>query len=73
MIRVAQYLLRWTGEARYADYIERALYNGILVQQKPNTGVVAYFLPLQPEKSLGLRDARLLVLPRHFGSSPGNV
>lgn len=48
MVRVAQYLLRWTGEARYADYIERALYNGILAQQNPNTGLVAYFLPLQP-------------------------
>lgn len=48
MIRVAQYLLRWTGEARYANYIERALYNGILAQQNPNTGLVAYFLPLQP-------------------------
>lgn len=48
MIRVAQYLLRWTGDARYADYIERALYNGVLAQQNPNTGLVAYFLPLQP-------------------------
>ncbi|HET7538024.1 MAG TPA: beta-L-arabinofuranosidase domain-containing protein [Candidatus Didemnitutus sp.] len=48
MIRVAEYLYRWTGEARYADYIERALYNGILAQQNPNTGLVAYFLPLQP-------------------------
>jgi hypothetical protein len=48
MIRVAQYLLRWTGEARYADYIERALYNGVLAQQNPFTGAVAYFLPLQP-------------------------
>lgn len=48
MIRVAQYLVRWTGEARYADYIERALYDGILAQQNPNTGMVAYFLPLQP-------------------------
>lgn len=48
MIRVAHYLFRWTGEARYADYIERALYNGILAQQNPHTGLVAYFLPLQP-------------------------
>lgn len=48
MIRVAQYLFRWTGEARYADYIERALYNGILAQQNPHTGMIAYFLPLQP-------------------------
>ncbi len=48
MIRVAQYLLRWTGEARYADYIERALYNGVLAQQHPHTGMIAYFLPLNP-------------------------
>ncbi len=48
MIRVAQYLLRWTGDSRYADYIERALYNGILAQQNPYTGAVCYFLPLQP-------------------------
>lgn len=48
MIRVAQYLLHWTGDARYADYIERALWNGILAQQNPHTGMVAYFLPLQP-------------------------
>lgn len=48
MVRVAQYLLRWTGEARYADYIERALYNGILAQQNPHTGMIAYFLPMEP-------------------------
>ncbi len=48
MVRVAQYLLKWTGEARFADYIERALYNGILAQQNPNTGLIAYFLPLEP-------------------------
>ena len=53
MIRVAQYLLRWTGEARYADYIERALYNGILAQQNPCTGMVSYFLPLQPGAKKG--------------------
>jgi len=48
MVRVAQSLFRWTGEARYADYIERALYNGLLAQQNPHTGLVSYFLPLQP-------------------------
>lgn len=48
MIRVAQSLLRWTGDSRYADYIERALYNGILAQQNPHTGLVTYFLPLNP-------------------------
>ncbi len=48
MVRVAQDLFRWTGDARYADYIERALYNGILAQQNPQTGMVTYFLPLEP-------------------------
>lgn len=48
MLRVAQFLFRWTGDARYASYIERALYNGILAQQNPNTGMVAYFLPTGP-------------------------
>ncbi|MFB3882190.1 MAG: beta-L-arabinofuranosidase domain-containing protein [Armatimonadota bacterium] len=48
MIRLADYLLRWTGEALYADYIERNLYNGILAQQHPQAGMVSYFLPLEP-------------------------
>jgi DUF1680 family protein len=47
MMRLANYLLRWTGYVTYADYIERNLYNGILAQQHPETGMVAYFLPLQ--------------------------
>lgn len=32
MMRLAEYLLRWTGEAKYADYWERNLWNGILSQ-----------------------------------------
>jgi len=48
LIRLADYLLRWTGEAGYADYIERNLYNGILAQQNPETGMVAYYLGLEP-------------------------
>ena len=47
MMRLAEYLLRWTGDISYADYWERNLYNGILAQQHPQTGMVAYFLPLQ--------------------------
>lgn len=48
MIRLADYLFRWTGDPAYADYIERNLYNGILAQQNPRTGMIAYFLPLEP-------------------------
>ena len=47
MIRLADVLYRWTGDADYLDYIELNLTNGILAQQHPDTGMVAYFLPLQ--------------------------
>ncbi len=47
MNRLASYLLRWTGDPEYADYRERNLYNGILAQQHPATGMVTYYLPLR--------------------------
>lgn len=46
MMRTADYLYRWTGDAKYADYYERNLYNGVLAQQNPNDGMIAYFLPM---------------------------
>ena len=46
MMRLADYLLRWSDDPRYADYWERNLWNGILAQQHPDTGMIAYFLPL---------------------------
>lgn len=45
MVRTANELLRFTGKKEYADYIERALYNGFLAQQNPYTGMPTYFLP----------------------------
>lgn len=48
MVRTAEYLYRWTGDTRYADYIERALYNGFLAQQNGQTGMPSYFLPMAP-------------------------
>ncbi len=48
MMRLADYLFRWTGDVKYADYIERNLYNGILAQQNPRTGMINYFLALEP-------------------------
>jgi DUF1680 family protein len=47
MMRLTEYLLRWTGDVSYLDYWERNLYNGILAQQNPETGMVAYFLPMR--------------------------
>lgn len=48
MVRTANYLLQWTGDSKYADYIERALYNGFLAQQNKFTGMPDYFLSLVP-------------------------
>lgn len=47
MIRLADVLFRWTGRSEYLDYIELSTVNGLLAQQHPGTGMVAYFLPLQ--------------------------
>ena len=46
MVRLADFLYRRTGDTVYADYIERALYNGFLAQQNMHSGMPAYFLPL---------------------------
>ena len=61
MMRLADYLLRWTGDSQYADYWERNLLNGIFAQSYwqarrldnlcdpivPEIGLIAYFLPLR--------------------------
>lgn len=48
MVRLADYLFRFTGDAAYLDYIEKNLYNGFLAQQNKFTGMPAYFLPMKP-------------------------
>lgn len=47
MVRLADYLYRFTGENEYLDYIEKNLYNGFLAQQNKFTGMPAYFLPMK--------------------------
>lgn len=53
MIRLADYLFKWTGDAKYADYIEQNIYNGVLAQtfidyiSDENAGIVTYYLPLE--------------------------
>ena len=46
MLKLSRHLFCWTGDEAVADYYERALYNHILGQQDPETGMVCYFLPL---------------------------
>lgn len=47
MVRLADYLYRFTGDKQYADYIEKNLYNGFLAQQNKETGMPTYFLPMR--------------------------
>lgn len=46
MLKLSRHLFCWTVDAKVAEYYERALYNHILGQQDPETGMVSYFLPL---------------------------
>lgn len=47
MLKLSRHLFCWTADASVADYYERALYNHILGQQDPQSGMVCYFLPLK--------------------------
>lgn len=49
MVRLADYLYRFTGEELYLDYIERNLYNGFLAHQNATTGMPTYFMSMKPE------------------------
>ncbi len=60
MIRLADYLYRWSQDSQYLDYIERNIENGLMAQGfwearhqnmaedklLPSSGLIAYFLPL---------------------------
>lgn len=66
MMRLADFLFRWTGDVKYIDYIEKNLYNGVMAQgyyrhrgtngyvpNHPETGLIAYFLPMRGGDSKG--------------------
>lgn len=46
MLKLSRHLFCEEASPRVADYYERALYNHILAQQDPESGMVCYFLPL---------------------------
>lgn len=48
-----QHLLRLTGEQKYAEELERIIYNGLLGAQSPQNGSVCYFTPLEGRKRFG--------------------
>jgi DUF1680 family protein len=48
MLRLTRLLFQDAPSAEYADYYERALYNGILASQDPETGMTTYFQATRP-------------------------
>ena len=48
MLRLTQALYRDDARASLADFAERALYNGILASQDPDSGMVTYFQATRP-------------------------
>lgn len=48
MLKLTRHLYCHTGDIKYAEYYEKALFNHILGQQDPATGMIAYFLPMLP-------------------------
>jgi DUF1680 family protein len=59
MLKLTRHLFCHTGDIQYAEYYESALYNHILGQQDPATGMIAYFLPMLPgaHKVYSTRDS----------------
>ena len=47
MLKLTRHLFQWSPQAHYADYYERALYNGILGTQHPEDGMTLYYVPLE--------------------------
>ena len=47
MLKLSRHLFCWTASSEVADFYEQALYNHILGQQDPQTGMVTYFIPLK--------------------------
>ncbi|UCG89303.1 MAG: glycoside hydrolase family 127 protein [Gemmatimonadota bacterium] len=48
MLRLTRALFMAEPNASYADYYERALYNGILASQDPDSGMMTYFQATRP-------------------------
>ena len=48
MLKLSKRLYSHSGDKKYMDYFERALYNHILASQEPETGCVSYFTSLAP-------------------------
>jgi DUF1680 family protein len=48
MLKLTRHLFSWEAAAKYADYYERALWNGILPTQNPDDAMMMYYVPMMP-------------------------
>jgi DUF1680 family protein len=48
MLRLTRSLYARNSDTKYIDYFERALFNGILASQDPETGMMSYFQSTRP-------------------------
>ncbi|WP_199613871.1 beta-L-arabinofuranosidase domain-containing protein [Paenibacillus alkalitolerans] len=48
MLKLTSHLFRWSPDAEYMDFYERALYNHILASQDPDSGMKMYFVSTEP-------------------------
>jgi DUF1680 family protein len=48
MLKLTRKLFELDPKPEYAEFYERALYNHILASQNPVTGMMCYFMPLEP-------------------------
>lgn len=48
MLKLTRHLFCLEADVKLADYYEKALFNHILGQQDPSSGMVSYFLPMLP-------------------------
>ena len=46
MLKLTKHLFSWSANPHYADYYERALFNGILPTQNPEDGMMMYYVPM---------------------------
>ena len=47
MLKLTKHLFKWEPSAEYMDYYERALWNGILPTQDPETGMMMYYVGME--------------------------
>lgn len=47
LLKLARHMFCWTGDEKFAEYMENATFNHILGGQDPETGMISYFIPLK--------------------------